>query len=198
MEFIFKILRENPEIGTLFIATTFTAIGFIFKTWIDAILEDRRNKKELKKIYWTERINAAKKASEYYYDHQELLGLMIHKIDIVLRQEGSGNLPETIQKTIDVISQRTINPTSFEHHHIHMFYDFDTEELDRLNTKSFNIIQELQKIEILESDSTESINGKLNQGKNLLTNLKSNHQKQKEIYTSYLKMINKDLAEFIK
>ena len=107
MEFIFKILRENPEIGTLFIATIFTAIGFIFKTLIDAFLEGKRYKKEIKKIYWTERINAAKKASEYYYDHQELLGLMIHKIDIVLRQDGPGTLPETIQKTIEVISQRT-------------------------------------------------------------------------------------------
>ncbi|TVZ10634.1 hypothetical protein JM80_3187 [Cellulophaga sp. RHA_52] len=198
MEFIFKILRENPEIGTLFIATTFTAIGFIFKTLIDTFLESRRYKKELKKIYWTERINAAKKASEYYYDHQELLGLMIHKIDIVLRQDGPGTLPETIQNTIEVISQRTVNPNSFEHHHIHMFYDFDTEELNELNTKSFNIIQELQKIEILESDTTESINIKLNEGRNLLTNLKSNHQEQKKIYKSYLRMINEDLAEFIK
>lgn len=198
MEFIFKILRENPEIGTLFIATTFTAIGFIFKIWIDAILEGKRYKKEIKKIYWTERINAAKKASEYYYDHQALFGLMIHKIDVVLRQDGPGTLPETIQKTIEVISQRTVNPVSFEHHHIHMFYDFDTQELDQLNTESFNIIQELEKIEILESDSKESINGKLNEGRNLLTNLKSNHQKQKNIYKSYLKMINEDLAEFIK
>ncbi|GAB5566064.1 MAG: hypothetical protein Wins2KO_31270 [Winogradskyella sp.] len=198
MEFIFKILRENPEIGTLFIATTFTAIGFIFKTLIDTFLESRKYKKELKKIYWTERINAAKKASEYYYDHQELLGLMIHKIDIVLRQDGPGTLPETIQNTIEIISQRTVNPNSFEHHHIHMFYDFDTEELDELNTKSFNIIQELQKIEILESDTTESINIKLNEGRNLLTNLKSNHQEQKKIYKSYLSMINEDLAEFIK
>jgi len=79
-----------------------------------------------------------------------------------------------------------------------MFYDFDTQELDQLNTESFNIIQELEKIEILESDSKESINGKLNEGRNLLTNLKSNHQKQKNIYKSYLKMINEDLAEFIK
>ena len=198
MEFIFKILRENPEIGTLFIATIFTAIGFIFKKLIDAFLEGKRYKKEIKKIYWTERINAAKKASEYYYDHQELLGLMIHKIDIVLRQDGPGTLPETIQKTIEVISQRTVNPISFEHHHIHMFYDFDTEELDGLNTESFSIIQELEKIEILESDSTESINDKLNDGRNLLTDLKSNHQKQKKIYKSYLKRINEDLAEFIK
>ncbi|MEO1010728.1 MAG: hypothetical protein AAFX53_05435 [Bacteroidota bacterium] len=198
MEFIFKILQENPEIGTLFIATTFTAVGFIFKTWIDNILEGKRYKKEIKKIYWTERINAAKKASEYYYDHQELLGLMIHKIDVVLRQDGPGTLPETIQKTIEVISQRTVNPISFEHYHIHMFYDFDTEELNRLNSESFNIIQGLEKIEILESDTIESINGKLNDGRNLLTNLKSNHQKQKKIYKSYLKMIQEDLAEYIK
>ena len=198
MEFIFKILRENPEIGTLFIATTFTAIGFIFKTLIDAFLEGKRYKKEIKKIYWTERINAAKKASEYYYDHQELISLMIHKIDIVLRQDGPGTLPETIQKTIEVISQRTVNPISFEHHHIHMFYDFDTEELDGLNTESFSIIQELEKIEILKSDSSQSINDKLNDGRNLLTDLKSNHQKQKKIYKSYLKRINEDLAEFIK
>ncbi len=180
MEFIFKILQENPEVGTLFIATTFAAIGFIFKTLIDAILEGRKSKKELKKIYWIERINAAKKASEYYYEQQELFGLMIHKIDVVLRQNGPGSLPETIQNTIEVISQRTKNPTSLEHHHVHMFYDFDTDVIDQLNTKSFNIIQDLQKIEIFESDSTECIHDKLNKGRNLLTSLKSNHQEQKK------------------
>ena len=67
MEFIFKVFRENPEIGTLFIATTFTAIGFIFKTLIDTFLEDKKYKKEIKRAYWTEKLGAAKKASEFYY-----------------------------------------------------------------------------------------------------------------------------------
>ena len=198
MEFVFKILRDNPEIGTLFIATTFTATGFIFKTLIDTFLENRRYKNVLRKTYWSERINAAKKASEYYYDHLELLGLMIHKIDIVLNQDGPGDLPETIQKTIEIVSDRNVNPKSLEHYHIHMFYDFDTQVLDQSNMESFSMIQDLQKIEILNSDSPETINEKLNRGRELLQNLKSNHQAQREIYRKYLKKISEDLAEFIK
>jgi len=198
LEFIFKILRDNPEIGTLFIATTFTAIGFIFKTLIDTFLENKRYKNELKRTYWTERINAAKKASEYYYDHLELIGLMIHKIDIALNQDGPGSLPNIIQETIENVSQRSINPKSFEHHHIQMFYDFDTEVFDQLNTESFIIIQNLEKIEILESDSSEKIDKKLSKGRELLVDLKSNHQTKKDIYKKYLKTISKDLAEFLK
>ena len=198
MDFIFKILRENPEIGTLFIATSFTAIGFIFKTLIDTFLENKRYKNEIKKSYWTERINAAKKASEYYYDHLELIGLMIHNIDIVLNQDGPGSLPETIQKTIENISQRSVNPKSFEHHHIHMFYDFDTDIFDQLNTESFNIIQNLQKIEILDSDSSEINDEKLSKGRKLLLELKSSHLAKKALYKKYLKKISDDLAEFIK
>ncbi len=198
MEFIFRILRNNPEIGTLFIATTFTAIGFIFKTLIDTFLENKRYKNEIKRTYWTERINAAKKASEYYYDHLELIGLMIHKIDIVLNQDGPGSLPETIQQTIEIVSQRSTNPKSFEHHHIHMFYDFDTDVLDQLNTESFRIIQNLQQIEILDSDSPERINEKLGEGRELLVTLKHNHQTKKDIYKKYLKKISDNLAEFIK
>jgi len=198
LEFIYKILRDYPEIGTLFIATTFTAIGFIFKTLIDTFLENKKNKNEIRRIYWTERINAAKKASEYYYDHLELIGLMIQKIDIVLNHDEPSSLEDTLQKTIEKLSQRTINPSSFEHHHIHMFYDFESESFDKLNAESFDLIKNLEKIKILESDSNNSIDKKIEKMKSLLLELKTNHLTKKGIYKKYLKKINNDLAEFAK
>ena len=121
MNYIFKILQENPEVTTLLIATTFTAIGFICKTLIDTFLEDKRYKKEIKKAFWLEKLAAAKKTSEFYYEHLELIGLMIHQIDIQLDEGFSGSLHESIQSIISKLSDRNTNPKSFEHHHIHMF-----------------------------------------------------------------------------
>lgn len=198
LDLIYKILAEHPEIGTLFIASTFGALGFISKTLIDALLENKRYKNEIKKVYWTERVNAAKKAAEYYYDHLELIGLMIHKIDIVLNHSEPSSLEEIMQNTIEKLSQRTVNPSSFEHHHIHMFYNFDSEIFDRLNTKSFDLIKKLEKFEFLESDSTESIDGKLNKMKSILSELKTNHQAKRDLYKKYLNKINIDLSEFVK
>ena len=198
MDFIYRILREYPEIGTLFIASTFGALGFIFKTLIDAFLENKRHKNDIKKVYWTERINAAKKAAEYYYDHLELIGLMIHKIDVVLNHEKPSSLEEIMQNTIEKLSQRLINPTSFEHHHIHMFYNLDFEIFDKLNTESFNLIKNLEEFEFLESDPPESINKKLNEMKSILLDLKNNHKTKRNLYKKYLTKINSDLADFVK
>ncbi len=191
-------MRDYPEIGALFIATTFTALGFIFKTLIDTFLENKKNKNEIRRIYWTERINAAKKASEYYYDHLELIGLMIHKIDIALNHNTPSSLDEIISVTIEKLSQRSINPTSFEHHHIHMFYNFDFEIFDKLNVQSFDLIKKLENFEILESDSFGVIDKKLEEMKSILLELKNNHKTKKDIYKKYLKRINNDLGEFAK
>ena len=198
MDFIYKILSEYPQFGTLFIASTSGAIGFIVKTIIDAFLESKKYKKEIKKVYWIERISAAKKAAEYYYDHLELIGLMIHKIDLVLNHDEPSSLEEIMQSTIENLSQRTVNPSSFEHHHIHMFYSFDSEIFDRLNSESFDLIKNLGKFKFLESDSTENIQKKLNVMKSILLELKTNHQSKRDLYKSYLNRINADLAKFVK
>ncbi|GAA0870873.1 hypothetical protein GCM10009117_00180 [Gangjinia marincola] len=195
---MFKILQENPEIATLLIATTFTAVGFICKTLIDTFLENTRYKKVIKKAFWTEKLTAAKKTSEFYYEHLELIGLMIHQIDVQLEQGFSGPLYDSIQETIKKLSDRNANPQSFEHHHIHMFYDVDTKVFDDLNTESFLIIQQMEKIEFSETESLEKIEEKLTKVKGLLMDLKAKHEKKKSTYKEYLKKIREDISEFTK
>lgn len=195
---MFKILQENPEIATLLIATTFTSIGFICKTLIDTFLENKRYKKDIKKAFWTEKLNAAKKTSEFYYEHLELIGLMIHQIDVQLEQGFSGPLHDSIQKIIKKLSDRNTNPQSFEHHHIHMFYEVDTKVFDDLNTGSFVIIQQMEKIKFSQTDSLETTENKLGKVRKLLVDLKAKHEKKKSIYKIYLKKIREDISEFTK
>jgi hypothetical protein len=195
---MFKLLQENSEIATFLIATSFTAIGFVLKTLIDTFLENRKYNKEVKKQFWTEKIAAAKKTSEFYYEHLELIGLMIHQIDIQLEQGFSGALHESIQTTINKLSERNTNPKSFEHHHIHMFYDVDTEVFDNLNTESFVIIQQMENIEFSETDKPAEIEKKLNELRGLLADLRTKHQKKKSTYKAYLKKIREDIKDFAK
>ncbi|WP_405252586.1 hypothetical protein [Dokdonia sp. Asnod3-C12] len=196
MEKFFKILQDNSEVATFLIATSFTAIGFILKTLIDTLLENRKYKNDVKKQFWTEKLAAAKKTSEFYYEHLELIGLMIHQIDIQLEQGISEALNESIQSTINKLSERNTNPKSFEHHHIHMFYDVDTDIFDNLNTESFVIIQQMENIEFSESDTTTEIDEKLNEVKTLLVDLKSKHENKKSTYKAYLKKIKEDIKDF--
>ncbi|WP_418637291.1 hypothetical protein [Winogradskyella sp.] len=193
---MFKLLQENSEVATFLIATSFTAVGFVLKTFIDTFLENRKYKKEVKKQFWTEKLAAAKKTSEFYYEHLELIGLMIHQIDIQLEQGFSGALHESIQSTINKLSERSTNPKSFEHHHIHMFYDVDTEVFDSLNTESVVIVQQMENIEFLESDTPAEIDKKLNDVKILLADLKTKHEKKKSTYKAYLKKIREDIKHF--
>lgn len=193
---MFKLLQENSEVATFLIATSFTAIGFVLKTLIDTFLENRKYKKEVKKQFWTEKLEAAKKTSEFYYEHLELIDLMIHQIDIQLEQGFSGALHESIQSTIKKLSERNANPKSFEHHHIHMFYDMDTEVFDNLNTESFVVVQQMENIEFLESDKPAEIDKKLDEVKRLLADLKTKHEKKKSTYKSYLRKIREDIKGF--
>ena len=179
MENIYETLKENPELVTFFLATSFTAIGFIAKTFIDTFLENKRYRKEIKKTYWAEKLEAAKKTSEFYYEQLELLGLMIHQIDIQIEQGFFGPLAESTQSTIEKIAERTLNPNSLEHHHIHMFYDIDTSYFDKLNTETYKIFQEMERIDFKESDSDDVFKKKNSQVQRIFTSNETETRREK-------------------
>ena len=198
MENIYETLKENPELVTFFLATSFTAIGFIAKTFIDTFLENKRYRKEIKKTYWAEKLDAAKKTSEFYYEQLELLGLMIHQIDIQIEQGFFGPLAESTQSTIEKIAERTLNPNSLEHHHIHMFYDIDTSYFDKLNTETYKIFQEMERLDFKESDSDDDFSKKIAKYKEYLLQMKQKHEEKKIKYKEHLREIRNDLNEFAK
>ncbi len=198
MKSIFDALKENLEVTMFFLATTFTAAGFIIKTIIDTFLENKRYRKEIKKAYWTEKLEAAKKTSEFYYEQLELLGLMIHQIDIQIKRGIVGPLSESTQSIIEKLAERTLNPKTLEHHHIHMFYEIDTTFFDKLNTESYSIFQEMEGLDFKDSDSEEVFNKKLKKYKELLLKMKTKHEEKKSKYKEHLEEIRNDLNKFAK
>ena len=195
---LWKLLVEYPKMGALLIATISSVLGYSLKTSIEYFLSLRKKKAELRELFWKEKIQSAKKASEFYYEHLSFLNLLSQNIDNEINEkEYSEALATSFQKQIVKLSEKTTNPSHYEHHHIHIFYDFDETELNLLNKKSFEIIQDLETIEILETDSSEQIEKKLNDAKEYQKNLKSNHEKSMKIYRRYLKHIREDIRKFV-
>jgi len=193
-----QFLKDYPEIGSLCIATFFTAIGFFGKTLIELLLDKRRKKAELRELFWKEKIQAAKKASEFYYEHLSFLNILSQQIEVEINEkENSEALASSFQKQIINLSNKITNPTHYEHHHINIFYDFDEKELHELNMNSFEIIQDIQAIQFLEDDSIEVINENLELVKKYSKKLKLNYEKSIAIYRKYLKLIRKDITKFV-
>ena len=192
---MYDFIKEYPEIGTLCIATIFTAFGFIFKNLIDFLLEKRRKKAELKAVFWKEKINAAKKASEYYFEQLSFYELTLSKLNVLLNEKKTSiSLIESLEKSINIISERINNPISFEHHHINIFYDFNQQPL---KDKVLDLMSQFQDIYNL-MEKEEKLNDE--EFKNYLfttMNIKNNIEGISDFYRGYLDMIRTDLKKHI-
>jgi len=192
---MFEYLKENPEYA---IATLFTALGYFAKTIIDFVLDKRRRKAQLRELFWKEKIQASKKASEFYYEHLAFLNLLTQKIETEINEkEFSEILAKSFQKQILNLSNKITNPSHYEHHHIHIFYDFDETELNELNKNSFEILQDMESIVFEPDEKLDSIAKKLDEVKSLSKKLKINYEKSIKIYRKYLKSIRGDIKEYI-
>jgi hypothetical protein len=195
---LWKLLAESPKMGALLIATISSVLGYSLKTLIEYFLSLRKKKAELRELFWKEKIQSAKKASEFYYEHLSFLNLLSQNIDNEINEkEYSEALAISFQNQISELSKKTTNPSNYEHHHVNIFYDFDETELNQLNKESFEIIQDLETTKILETDSSEQIGKKWNDSKEYRKKLKSNHEKAMKIYRRYLKHIREDIRKFV-
>lgn len=193
-----EFLKDYPAIGGICIATIFSALGYFGKSIIELILEKRRKKTEQKEFLWKEKIEAAKKASEYYFENLSYLKLVKQNFETQLNGENySPVLNDSFQSHLTLISDRIKNPENFQHHHIRIFYDIDESDLDQIDEESFIIIQKMDMLVILESDDEESIREKQNQMKILNSQLKDNFEKTASIYKSLLDKIRKDLSSIV-
>ncbi|MFI1770238.1 hypothetical protein [Thalassobellus citreus] len=188
---MWDFIKEYPEIGTLCVATIFTALGFIFKSLIDFLLEKRRKKAELREAFWKEKIMAAKKASEYYFEQLSFYELTLQNLDLTLNEKRTPNgLRESIVKSIDNISERINNPSSFEHHHINIFYDLNQKQL---KDKVLNIISELQDIHNFMEQETVLTDDEFKELYMTTREMRNNIEGISLIYRQFLDLIREDL-----
>ncbi|WP_445748866.1 hypothetical protein [Polaribacter sp.] len=194
---MWDFIKEYPEIGTLCIATIFTAVGFIFKNIIDFFIEKLKKKAEMKEIYWKEKINAAKKASEFYFEQLSFYEITIQNLNLILNGKRTPKgLSESLTKSLNNIYERINNPSNFEHHHINIFYDLNQKILKEKTSKIIFNLQEIYNFMDLDLN-LELTDEEFKAIYIITTEMKNNIVDISLIYYQFLELIKVDLKSNI-
>lgn len=195
---LLDFLKDYPGIGATAIAIVSGALGWFIRNLIQFFIDNSKYKKESKTFFWKEKLNSAKKASEFYLEQMNYINLMKHQFEIFEKGEiGHQELYENLQKEIEFYSNKLKAFPHFEHHHINIFYDFDEKRSIEINKRTFDINRELIELQPKEEDSLEEIDIKIIEIKKRASELKDNYEEHFNIYKKYLQKIRKDLKDYL-
>lgn len=195
---ILELLKEHPSIEGALIALVSGITVIIIQNILQFLIQKTQYKKELRTFFWKEKINSAKKASEYYLEQMNYFNLLIQQFEIFENGQIEYNeLFENLNKEIEYYSNKLKSFPHFEHHHINIFYDFNDKRSIELNKITFDIIKELIDLQPKKDDSNSDLDIKLNQIKIKASELKDNYNEHFEIYKKILKEIQNDIKKYL-
>lgn len=195
---ILELLKEHPSIEGALIALVSGITVIIIQNILQFLIQKTQYKKELRTFFWKEKINSAKKASEYYLEQMNYFNLLIQQFEIFENgQIGYNELFENLNKEIEYYSNKLKSFPHFEHHHINIFYDFNDKRSIELNKITFDIIKELIDLQPKKDDSNSDLDIKLNQIKIKASELKDNYNEHFEIYKKILKEVQNDIKKYL-
>ncbi len=176
------------------IALVFGVIGFLGRTFIDFILNKRKKRIDLQELYWKEKIEAAKKATEYYLYQLGFFSLIADKYEAIEKGLiGAKEFVEHSEDTILKFQKRLLEFPHFEHFHINLFYEFNdskTEEIIKSNNAS---AQKIFSITFNPKDDDDEFNRKFKVYKDNYGVLNDNHRELICIYKGCIKIIRDDI-----
>jgi hypothetical protein len=195
---ILELLKEHPSIEGALIALFSGISVIIIQNILQFLIEKAQYKKELRTFFWKEKINSAKKASEFYLEQMNYFNLLIQQFEIFESGQIKYNeLYENLNKEIEYYSNKLKSFPHFEHHHINIFYDFNDKRSMELNKRTFDIIKELIDLQPKKEDSNDDLDKKLNQIKIKSSELKDNYNEHFEIYKKILKEVQNDIKKYL-
>lgn len=195
---LLDFLKDYPGIGATAIAIVSGALGWFIRNLIQFFIDNSKYNKELKTFFWKEKLNSAKKASEFYLEQMNYINLLKHQFEVFEKGEiGHQELYENIQKEIEFYSNKLKAFPHFEHHHINIFYDFDEKRSIEINKRTFDINRELIELQPKEGDTLEEIDIKIIEIKKRAAELKDNYDEHFNIYKKYLQKVRKDLKDYL-
>ena len=190
MNFV-ELISQYPKESALLITITSSSIGWLLRNFLQNFIEHKKYWTEQKTYYWKEKIESAKKASEFYLEYLNLLNLII--IQFKLYREGKIEhklLIENFEKEVNFYSNKLKLFPHFEHHHINLFYNFNNENILKITNENQELIQNLHEILGYVNIESEKIS-------DILEKIHNNYDSLVKIHTEYLNIIRKDLKEYI-
>lgn len=195
---IFELLKDHPKTGGTIIAIVSASLGWVIRNIFQLITENFKYKRDIKTFFWKEKINASKKASEFYLEQLNFLNLVRHQFEIFeLGKIEHQELFENIQKEVSFYSNKLKEFPHFEHHHINVFYDFKEQRSMEINKNTFKITQEIIDLRITETDTKEVIDNKVFEIKKRAKKLKENYSELFDIYKEYLRTVRADIKNYL-
>jgi hypothetical protein len=190
-----SLLQQFPKEATILLAATFGSLGWLARNLFQIIIENRKYNKELKTYFWKEKINAAKKASEFYLETLNFFDLV--RIQFNLYETSSiqhEKLLENIEREVAFYREKLKMFPHFEYHHINIFYDFDERKSAEITAKTFEIQQKV--FDLVDDDnlSVEQLDAKFREYSALI---KNNYSDLHRIYKDYVKEVRQDIAKYL-
>jgi hypothetical protein len=198
MEEIFNLIKEYPKAGASGIAIVSGSLGWLFNNIFQIYIEKIRYKKEIRTYFWKEKLNSAKKASEFYLEYLNFLNLLRHQFETYeIGKIEHRELLDNIQSEVHFYFQKLKAFPHFEYHHINLFFDFNDKRTMEINSETTRINQQILDLRINENDDIEMINNKVGEIKKLAEKLKNNYAELFDINKKYLDLVRIDIKEFI-
>jgi len=190
MDPILQFIKDYSLISGA-IATTSASIGWVFRNLFEIFIENKKYNRELKTYFWKEKINASKKASEFYLEYQNLLYLLQLQIENLKSNKiEHQEFVKNIQKEVEFYTNKLKGFPHFEHHHINIFYEFDEQKSMELTNENYKLIRDISEINPSDNNSVQITQETLNK-------LKKNYLKLFEIQKKYVKNVRNDISKFI-
>lgn len=139
---------ENPRIEGAAIAIIASSLTALLTNLVQFFIDKSKYNKELKTFFWKEKIDSAKKASEFYLEQINYYNILKYQFENF--EKGKIHHLELFEKTQEEIKKyynRIKAFPHFEHHHINLFYEFEEEkQLIEIVNKISEITREIPEI----------------------------------------------------
>lgn len=191
-----NLIQTFPKIGGTAIAILSGTIGWFLRNLFQIIIDQYRYNKELKTFFWKEKINASKKAAEFYFEFLNLINLIIIQFELYESEKIEHQiLIENIQNQVAFYQEKMKFFPHFEHHHINMFYDFDANRTIEITNKIFKINQQIAETRF--DDANQNIDIEIEKIKRCFGEIKENYIELYEIYQKHVKDVRSDLKKYL-
>lgn len=168
-------------LGSAFGAGLISLIAIVLNNYFGSL----HYKKDLKTFLWKEKIEAAKKASEYYLEFLNYINLLIVHLEL-LSDDDIG--VSDLGKELIFYENKMKSKTTLDHHHINIFYDLISNESSELTIKIQKSIHKLTLIS--ESDN-------LDLTKEIIEELKECYSELLNLYKKQIGNVRESIRKYI-
>jgi len=150
-----EYIKYSQTILNIIIPMFFGFIGWI----ANVMWEKSKYKREQKTYYWKEKINAGKKATEFYFEYLNLLNLIRSQFNLFKKNmiDEQSLLVEIQQREIEFYSNKLKQFPHFEYHHINLFYDLVDDKNYQIIIENNELFQEISKLIKLDNFNVNDI-----------------------------------------